>query len=451
LPDTAHKRADVLFGVSEGPLPANRSRVFCLCNGNAAWGGGEAWHLNAARSLAKRGFRVLLLCRPGSALYKRALRENGVEAHPCAPGRLSFLNPVYLLRLARFLREREVGALIMNLPSDLKAAGPAALRAGVKHVVYRRGSDLPVRDSLFNRLLYGRVMTRLIVNSEATLRSVLAHNPKLVDAGRVGILPNGIDCAAFDAALGEALAARAPRDTTEGARREREPFVIGNAGRLHRQKGQHFLLHLARSLKNASFPFRLIIAGAGERETELKTLAEELGVRDEVRFAGFMDNLAPFWAETDLFMLSSLWEGFGSVILEAGLAQKPVFAFKVSNLPELIFEGENGRLFPPPGNGDGGPDAVARAVIEAAGNPEELRRMGRRGRELALKYSQEACMDALLRLMPDMCATHADATDASGGRFPPQASRWPAPDGARTRPRSVAPAPKAEHAAIQGM
>jgi glycosyltransferase involved in cell wall biosynthesis len=397
----------------------------CFCNGNAAWGGGEAWHLNAARSLTERGLRTLLLCRPESALYKRARQEKGIEVHPFAPRRLSFLNPLYLLRLSRFLRKHKVVALIMNLPSDLKAAGPAALRAGVKHVVYRRGSDLPVRDSLFNRLLYGRVITRLIVNSEATLRSVLAHNPGLVDAGRVSVLPNGIDCAAFDAALAEALAARVSR-SADGGRRQRaidsgrsggrtarhadgepEPgtFVIGNAGRLERQKGQHFLLYLARSLKNASFPFRLIIAGAGKLDGELKALAAELGVDNEVRFVGFMENLAPFWAEIDLFMLSSLWEGFGSVVSEAGLAQKPVFAFRVSNLPEIILEGENGRLFPLPANDADTADLVARAVIEAAGNPEELRRMGRRGRELALNYSQEACMDALLRLMPDVCAT----------------------------------------------
>ncbi|MDR1686045.1 MAG: glycosyltransferase [Desulfovibrio sp.] len=430
----------------------------CFCNGNAAWGGGEAWHLNAARSLAKRGLRTLLLCRPGSALYKRARLEKSMEVYPFAPGRLSFLNPLYLLRLTRFLRKQEVGALIMNLSSDLKAAGPAALRAGVKHVVYRRGSDLPVRDSLFNRLLYGRVITRLIVNSQATLRSVLARNPGLVDAGRVSVLPNGIDCAAFDAALAEALAARVspcadrqprqravdsdqsrgqvslrvdgvhmnyPDDERRGQaspcaggepRPEPEVFVIGNAGRLDRQKGQQFLLYLARSLKNAAFPFRLIIAGAGRREAGLKALAGELGVDNEVRFAGFMENLAPFWAEIDLFMLSSLWEGFGSVVLEAGLAQKPVFAFRVSNLPELIFEGENGRLFPLPANGAdaacadiaGASDAVARAIIKAAGDPEELRRMGRRGRELALGYSQEACMEALLRLMPEMCATRGN-------------------------------------------
>jgi glycosyltransferase involved in cell wall biosynthesis len=97
--------------------------------------------------------------------------------------------------------------------------------------------------------------------------------------------------------------------------------------------------------------------------------------------------------------------------LEAGLAQKAVFAFRVSNLPEIIQEGENGRLFALPANGANeanAADAVARAVIEAAGNPEELRRMGRRGRELALDYSQEACMDALLRLMPDMYATRGN-------------------------------------------
>ena len=409
----------------------------CFCNSTLAWGGGENWHLNAARSLSRRGWRVILLCHPDGALFQRARALPGVLVVPMPLGRLSFLNPFTRRRLVRFFRRERVRALIMNLPADLKAAGPAAKAAGVRHVIYRRGSALPVRDSLLNRRLYGTVMTRLIVNSQATLAQVLVNNPGLIPRDRVSILPNGVDIADFDAKLEAAHRpdfARTDAAPVNSARPAKAsspvPFILGNAGRLNRQKGQHLLLHLVRRLVDAGLDARLVIAGAGEREAELKGLAASLGIAERTEFAGFMENLAPFWLAIDCFVLTSLWEGFGNVIIEAGLARKPVFAFAVSNLPELIREGENGRLFPLPqeergecpdygpehpqagpsgqphaqgGDPAGAPyaalDAMARGLLELAADTDLRRKMGEAGRIAAESYSQDACMDALERLL----------------------------------------------------
>lgn len=390
----------------------------CLCNGNIPWGGGEAWHLNAAVSLAARGWRVLLLAHPEGELYKRARLHAEIERVPMPIGRLSFLNPFLLSRLKRFFTERKPDALIMNLPSDLKAAGPMARAAGVRHVIYRRGSALPVRNNALNRRLYGEVITRLIVNSAATRAQVLKHDAGLIPEERISILPNGFDVPKLDAAL----KAAAPLPCA-GKR-----FVIGNAGRLNRQKGQHLLLLLARKLAQNGLDVAVLIAGSGERERELKNLAAELGINDRVIFCGFMENLAPFWRSIDLFVLSSLWEGFGNVVIEAMLARKPVFAFAVSNIPELIADDPqgNGRLFPlPPEELPNCPDAeinrgaagkelpekeyaeqerhpldrMADAVLELAANPGEAARMGEAGRLFAEGFSQEACMDKLEELL----------------------------------------------------
>ncbi|MDR0339696.1 MAG: glycosyltransferase, partial [Desulfovibrio sp.] len=321
-------------------------RTVCFCNGNIPWGGGEVWHLNAARSLARRGWRVLLLCRPESEIHARALREADITLIPFGLSRLAFLNPLTHIRLAALFRTEKADALIMNLPSDVKAAATAARSAGVRHVIYRRGSALEVRDSALNRFLYAKALTRVIVNSTATREALLARNPRLVEPERISILPNGIDIPAFDAAL-DAVPAPEDRPAGSGWSGARRPVILGNAGRLNRQKGQHLLLHLLRMLLDKGLDARLVIAGRGEREAELKALAGELDLRERVDFVGFMDDLAPFWAEIDLFVLSSLWEGFGNVVIEAGLARKPVFAFAVSNLPELVREGVNGRLFAP--------------------------------------------------------------------------------------------------------
>ena len=464
-------------------------RTVCFSNSNRAWGGGEAWHLNAALSLAARGWRVLFIAYPGSALWRRVSEYPQITLLPLALGRLSFLNPFVTARLMRFFRDERVDALIMNLPCDLKAAGPAARKAGVRHIVYRRGSALPVRNSFMNRYLFGRVITRLIANSNATRDQVLINNPRLIGEDRITTLPNGVDIEAFDAALD--LAARSscrlrewsglrPGTTGDSLRGERfadeasaksadapvipgggakdipgitRPFVIGNAGRLNRQKGQHMILLLGRKLLDAGLDIRIIIAGTGEREKELKNLTAALKMEDKVLFCGFLDDLSPFWLAIDLFVLTSLWEGFGNVVIEAGLAQKPVYAFAVSNLPELIADGPggNGRLFPLPEEenilspvsrpesadahekanepiasvdngvpavnarqvtqqeqaeksfmGSPGPggeyeslNSMARGVLDLAAKPETAKAMGREGRRMAMKYSQNACMDAL--------------------------------------------------------
>jgi glycosyltransferase involved in cell wall biosynthesis len=402
----------------------------CFCNSAIPWGGGEKWHYTAARSFASRGWRVLLLCHPKGVLYERAAGLEGVERIPLVLGRLSFLNPFTCLRLRRLFRREALHALILNLPADLKAAGPAAKSAGVRHIVYRRGSALPVRDTWLNRYLLGRVITRFIANSEATKAQALANNPALIEPGRITVLYNGIDVAAFDADL--AGAGDRGGDFFPSAECARRPFILGNAGRLHRQKGQHLFLRLGRLLLDAGLDCRLLIAGTGEREAELKKLASRLDLGDKALFCGFLPDLSPFWRSIDLFVLTSLWEGFGNVLLEAMLAGKPVFAFAVSNLPELVRDGPlgNGKLFPLPeeerlhcsvgGTGSVGlraslsrpPDGetgagkknglslMAEAVLTLSRDPEEMRRMGRTGREFALGFSLRASMDTLEALLP---------------------------------------------------
>ena len=403
-------------------------KSICFCNSAIPWGGGEKWHYTAARSFAARGWRVLLLCHPKGELHERAALLEGVERVPFAIGRLSFLNPLTCLRLRRLFRREAPDALVVNLPADLKAAAPAAKSAGVRHIVYRRGSALPVRDTPLNRHLLGTVITRFIANSEATRAQALVNNPALIDPGRISVLYNGIDVAAFDADL--ARAAGAESNFFPPAESGERPFVIGNAGRLHRQKGQHLLLRLCRRLLDAGLDCRVLIAGTGEREAELKSLASRLHLGGRAVFCGFLPDLTPFWRSIDLFVLTSLWEGFGNVLLEAMLARKPVFAFAVSNLPELVRDGPegNGKLFPLPeeerarcpfhgAKGPEGPAAafadgeteaedtdglarMAAAVLALSRDPGEMRRMGEAGREFARGFSLEAGMDALERLLP---------------------------------------------------
>ena len=370
----------------------------CFCNSNRAWGGGERWHLEATLAMAKRGWRVILLADRDGPLLKRgqelAREHPELTALPVHFTSLSFLNPVTLLRWRCFFRREGVSRLVLGLPTDMKAAGLAAKMAGVERIYYRRGSAVPVRGSRLNRLLYGRVLDGVIVNSRETERLLLSRCPGLICREKIHLLFNGIDAQAFDGQLAAA----------EAEFREGDTFLIGNAGRMTVQKGQKFLLHMSRTLKDKGFPHRVILAGEGELEESLRRLAKDLDVRDTVRFAGFRQDLGSFWKSLDLFVLPSLWEGFGFVLAEAMLAQIPLLGFDANSMPELIRSGVNGEVIPPPKPDESDHDTgsrLAEAVLGMAGNREKLREQGGQGRAIALaEYDQESCMcrlDSLLQ------------------------------------------------------
>ena len=96
------------------------------------------------------------------------------------------------------LRKENIGTIIINLSSDLKVAGIAAKLAGVRNIIYRRGSAIAIRDTWLNRFLYREVVTEIIANSEETARTILQNNQKLVPEEKIKVIYNGIDLEVYD-------------------------------------------------------------------------------------------------------------------------------------------------------------------------------------------------------------------------------------------------------------
>jgi glycosyltransferase involved in cell wall biosynthesis len=94
-------------------------------------------------------------------------------------------------------------------------------------------------------------------------------------------------------------------------------------------------------------PARLIILGEGPLRTELETLVVQLGLADAVALPGFVPDIAPFLAKADAFALTSLWEGFGNVLVQALGAGCSIVSTDCRNGPrEILDDGEFGRLVP---------------------------------------------------------------------------------------------------------
>ncbi len=131
---------------------------------------------------------------------------------------------------------------------------------------------------------------------------------------------------------------------------------ILSVGTLKAQKNHALLLDAFARLPSSNA--RLMLVGGGEREGALRAQAARLGVSDRVIFAGFQADTRPFYKSADVFVLSSNYEGFGNVIVEALAAGTPVVSTDCPSGPaEILEDGRYGRLVPV-----GDADALAAAI-----------------------------------------------------------------------------------------
>lgn len=120
--------------------------------------------------------------------------------------------------------------------------------------------------------------------------------------------------------------------------------IITTAGRLTRAKNYPLLIE-AFAKAQRSINIRLLILGEGEDRNSLEELVHKLGIQDKVVFLGFQKNPFKYIAKSDIFVLSSSWEGFGNVIIEAMACGVPVISTSCPSGPnEIITNGVNGLL-----------------------------------------------------------------------------------------------------------
>jgi glycosyltransferase involved in cell wall biosynthesis len=199
-----------------------------------------------------------------------------------------------------------------------------------------------------------------------------------LDPDKIRVVPNGVDIAAIDAA-------RPGPEVRRELGLPQEAPVIGLVGRLdHWGKGHKELFDAVASLKER-YPIRALIVGGGRREDEIKQLAADLGLAEQVHFLGSRRDVPDLLRAMDIFVLPSYSEGVSLALLEAMAAGLPVIASVVGGLPEVVRHGENGLLIPPRDV-----DALAAALERLLADPEYAQHLGETARrEAREKFSLE--------------------------------------------------------------
>jgi glycosyltransferase involved in cell wall biosynthesis len=194
---------------------------------------------------------------------------------------------------------------------------------------------------------------------------------------RVVHLPNGVDACRF--ATGDRAGFRAHHGIAADA------FVVLTVGRIDPQKNQLLAARLLAQLLRERVNAHLVLVGHVTNAVYDKQLEREIGVlglSQRVTLIRGLDTHDPAlvnaYHAADLFVLPSVHEPFGIVILEAWAAGLPVVASRVGGVPSFVADGEDGCLFPP-----GDLDALARVVRGLNANPDTLRKLGDSGKRKA--------------------------------------------------------------------
>ena len=327
-------------------------------------GGAEQVVYDLATRLDPARYQVavcsVLELSPGRDACARRLREAGVEV--LSLGLTGKWQIHRAARLGALLRERRPDLLHAHLFHANLLARWYGHRAGVPailstvHIAERRWR--PWRFWIDRRTDALGTLTVCVSHAALTFQAERTGLP----ADRFAVIPNGIDIDRF-------VRPQRPRDTVRaelgipvGAR------LIGSVGRLDPQKGYRHLIPAFADLAHEMSDLELVIAGDGCERRRLDALARGSGVAERIHLIGARGDVPDLLHAFDLFVMPSVYEGFGLTLVEAMAAGVSVLASEIDSLPELLGVGEPGgpcgRLVVP-----GDPAALAVALREALGYP----------------------------------------------------------------------------------
>ncbi|MES1925756.1 glycosyltransferase [Salinisphaera sp. T31B1] len=390
-----------------------------------AGGGAELSMLRLAGALAERGYRVdLLLNRRRGAYVARIPAEvNVVELsrynkwrarldvwraepadldvvwRPVLAAKTPIMSLRYLGGVADYLEQQRPAVLISALfYTNLLAVWARALAATDTRVVVTEHNALSRRIAegckRAGEMPRWRHLGALIGRVYARADAIVTVSDGVGDdlAATAGLARDEISTI-YNPVVSTELAglAAAPVDHPWFARAE--PPVLLAVGRLEPQKGFDTLLEALAAVR-AHRPVRLMILGEGGQREALSARARELGIADDVSLGGWVDNPYAYMARAAAFVLSSVWEGLGNVLIEAMACGCPVVATDCPYGPrEILAGGRHGRLVPV-----GDVRALAGAIVATLDGPPAPAAL----RERAAAFSTDRSADRYAALIENL-------------------------------------------------
>lgn len=287
---------------------------------------------------------LIMLAEPANPMEEMiaAALAAGITIHPLD---LHFdFDPRILFQIVRLLRYLRPDLVHTHLIHGDTFGIPAAKMARVPLILSSRHNDdafrhkMPLR--LWNALLWQAVDAGIAIShSVARFCQEVEFAPaEKIHVIHYGVAPHWPD---------EENIASARILLREELGLGPEALLIGMVGRLIEQKGMNYGIEAFAAIADEFSEAHLVIAGDGPLRESLEALAKQRVPAAKVHFIGWRADSSKVFAALDIFLMPSLWEGFGLVLLEAMSWRIPVIATQVSAIPEIIIPNESGLLVPP--------------------------------------------------------------------------------------------------------
>ncbi|MBD3321653.1 MAG: glycosyltransferase, partial [Chitinivibrionales bacterium] len=313
-------------------------------NSAKEWGGNEKWCVAAASGLAARGHDVWFGIR-SKKISDRILSEKVKKV------KFPFVNNADILSAIGvwlFCRKCGIEILVPSKQREYFLAGAAGKMLVGTKVVFRFGIDRPLHTAR-NRVSFCWFADAVLVNSRAVIHA-LAQTRRF-DTDKCRLMYNGVALPA------PGSPARQEYRAVCGA--GNDDILIVCIGRISRQKRFDLALHAFSLLAEKTDAARLAIIGGGDELNSLQALAQNHQHASRISITGFVENVS-FWLQaSDIFWLTSESEGMANAMLEAMAHAKPVVAFDIAGVSDIIVNDENGVVVP-----FGDCEAIAQKSVE---------------------------------------------------------------------------------------
>jgi glycosyltransferase involved in cell wall biosynthesis len=346
-----------------------------------AWRGGQNQGLLLLKGLRARGHEAELLAANGSAFGQRAAASD-LRVHFVSRG------------MFRFPAAWKIRELLRSARFDVVHANEAHAVTAVWLALWQRRKPLRSLFVISRRVGYPIAKSPLAqARYKAAVRIIANSRWVAEQAAASGAPPEKIRVVHEGAAI-------PPRFTAVQRERARARWgisasapLLGCVGVLLPDKGQAWLIHALAEVKKEFPAGRLLLAGDGRCRARLESLAQQLGLKNDVIFAGFVKDIENVYAALDVFLLPSFFEALNNSLLAAMVYEIPCVAFNLGALGEIIEHGKSGLLVSGPNV-----EEISQAVTQLLRERDFARQLGRSGRiRVEENFSAEKMVEGMIR------------------------------------------------------
>jgi L-malate glycosyltransferase len=315
----------------------------------------------------------------------------------CFPARSATI-PLAAGRVARHLKAWQADLLHCHMPLAGAVGRVAGKLAGIP-VVYTEHNTMERFHPLtrwLNVATWGLQQQAIAVSGDVAT-SIRAHTRANVP---LEVVLNGVDVDRFHRSSVDRTAVRAGLGIPTGAP------VIGTVAVFRVQKRLDDWLRAASRLRTSHPDAHFLIVGDGPLREDLITLIRQLDLEGAVHLPGLQEDVRPYLAAMDLYMMSSIFEGLPIALLEAMAMECAVVSTSVGGISEVIRTGENGYLVDP-----GQPEALAKIASDLLSAPDLSRRLGAAARRTVQShFSMSRMSGELEQIYLEVLERNSDGT-----------------------------------------